>query len=185
MSHKKIRYEATAHMMTIAKFFFAVLVAVVAIGICTAETTVYRLELTDEVPFIVGADGVRRQVVILSPDEYDVLKGNVKKLMDAANKTEESRIRLHGKRKEQIVEGNEKHTIYDDGYIFTEKMAPRTSDIRAKVLTNRHEKAELARPKGISDRHWEMMKKRAEFKKKTPRQVNIEHDALTGKDIVK
>lgn len=185
MSHKKIRYEAAAHMMTIAKFFFAVLVAVVVVGICTAETTVYRLELTDNVPYIVGADEVRRPVVLVDPEDWAALNGNVKQLIDSANRTENGRTNLHGKRKEQIVDGNEKHTIYEDGFIFTEKMNQRTSDIRAKILTNRHEKAELVRPKGISDRHWEMMKKRAEFKKKTPRQVNIEHDALTGKDIAK
>ena len=150
-----------------------------------AVTTIYRLELTDNVPFIVGEDGVRRQVAIVDPEEYEILKGNVKLLIESANKTEDSRIRLHGKRKEQIIEDGKKHTIYEDGFIFTEKMAQRTAKPRATIVTNRSESVIMPRPNGISDRHWEVMKARSEYKKRKPKQVTVEHDALTGKDIVK
>lgn len=89
-----------------------------------AATTVFRLELTDEVPFIVGADGERREVVIVSPDAYAALTGRLDIVWKSMNSTEDGRIKIHGKRVDQTVDEKEsvKHTVYQDGFVFTEKM---------------------------------------------------------------
>ena len=51
----------------------------------TPTTSVFRLELEGEAetPYLVGADGVRRRVCILDPDEYAMLTGQVASVWQA------------------------------------------------------------------------------------------------------
>lgn len=150
-----------------------------------AATTVFRLELTDEVPFIVGADGERREVVIVSPDEYAVLTGRLDIVWKSMNSTENGRIKIHGKRVDQTVDEKEfmKHTVYQDGFVFTEKMIRKST--RPVIVDGKKPSRKLEKPNRVSQRHWEMMKKRIEQKQKPVKEVTVEHDATTGKDIVK
>ena len=153
-------------------------------SIFLAATTVYRLELTDEVPYIVGADGERRQVVIVEPEQYAMLTGRLDQVWRSMNADENGRTKLHGMRVDQTVDEKtmEKHTIYKDGYIFTEKMQPkRTVTIQRKAKKVSSDD----RRKRVSARHWELMKKREDAQKQPVKEVTVEHDALTGKDIVK
>lgn len=151
-----------------------------------ADTKVYRLELTDDVPFIVGVDGVRRQVVLVDPDEYEMLTGRLEKVWSSLNSTEDGRIKIHGMRQRQYVEGEEKFTVYKDGYIFSERMV--LHNARPRVITSKREnpkkKAERIN-KLISDRQEEYRKERDRVLRGVPKEVTVEHDATTGKDIVK
>lgn len=150
-----------------------------------AATTVYRLELTDEMPFIVSSSGERREVVIVSPDEYAVLTGRIETVWKSMNSTEHERVRLHGKRIDQTVDEKEfvKHTVYQDGFVFTEKMIRKST--RPVIVDGKKPSRKLKKPNRVSQRHWEMMKKRIEQKQKPVKEVTVEHDATTGKDIVK
>lgn len=150
-----------------------------------AATTVFRLELTDEVPFIVGADGERREVVIVPPDAYAALTGRLDIVWKSMNSTEDGRIKIHGKRVDQTVDEKEsvKHTVYQDGFVFTEKMIRKST--RPVIVDGKKPSRKLKKPNRVSQRHWEMMKKRIEQKQKPVKEVTVEHDATTGKDIVK
>ena len=154
-------------------------------SIFLAATTVFRLELTDEVPYIVGADGERRQVVIVEPEQYAMLTGRLDQVWRSMNADENGRTKLHGMRVDQTVDEKtmEKHTIYKDGYIFTEKMQPK----RTVTIQNKQTKKPNLdnKRKRVSARHWEMLKKREEMQKKPVKEVSVIHDATTGKDIVK
>ena len=150
-----------------------------------AATSVFRLELTDEVPYVVGADGVRRQVVIVEPEQYAMLTGRLDQVWRSMNSDETSRVKLHGMRTDQTIDEKtmEKHTIYKDGFIFTEKMQPK----RTVTIQNKQPKKPNLdnKRKRVSARHWEMLKKREEMQKKPVKEVSVIHDATTGKDIVK
>lgn len=150
-----------------------------------AATTVFRLELTDEVPFIVGADGERREVVIVPPDAYAALTGRLDIVWKSMNSTENGRIKIHGKCVDQTVDEKEsvKHTVYQDGFVFTEKMIRKST--RPVIVDGKKPSRKLKKPNRVSQRHWEMMKKRIEQKQKPVKEVTVEHDATTGKDIVK
>lgn len=150
-----------------------------------AATTVFRLELTDEVPFIVGADGERREVVIVPPDAYAALTGRLDIVWKSMNSTEDGRIKIHGKRVDQTVDEKEsvKHTVYQDGFVFTEKMIRKST--RPVIVDGKKPRRKLKKPNRVSQLHWEMMKKRIEQKQKPVKEVTVEHDATTGKDIVK
>lgn len=129
-----------------------------------AATTVYRLELTDEKPFIVGGDGVRREVVIIEPEYYATLTGRVEQLWKKVNATESDRVGLHGARTGQFVTNGVKRTVYKDGYRYDEKML---------------------NTKSISPRQAEMRKRFNGWKDSKPKEVTIAHDATTGKDTVR
>lgn len=129
-----------------------------------AATTVYRLELTDEKPFIVGADGVRREVVIIEPEYYAMLTGRVEQLWRKVNATESDRVGLHGPRVIQSVTNGVKRTVYRDGFRYDEKMlkssriSPRQAEMRSRF------------------NHWRDGK---------TKEVTVDHDATTGKDTVR
>lgn len=152
-----------------------------------AATTVFRLELTDETPFIVGADGVKREVVILSPDDYQVLTDRLERVWTSMNSTDDGRSKLHGKRTARVVKDNGIQFTYSDGFTYFEKgHAKSYGQIRATVVTNRVRNATIpTKPNGISSRQWMMRKKREAILKGEVKEVTVEHDALTGKDIVK
>lgn len=159
-----------------------------------ATTTVFRLELTDEKPYIVGADGVKREVVLMEPEQYSILTGQVQTIWASMNKTRDARAKLHGKANTTVTtNGNEKVTVerYDDGYVFTDRMTVKTrEDIDKFRLTHRAAKSgrvmpKPVKPRNISDRQWQMRQKLNDALSGKPKEVNVEHDAVTGKDIVK
>lgn len=149
-----------------------------------ASTTVFRLELVDETPYIVGVDGVRRQVVLVDPDEYEMLTGRVEKVWAGLNSSEDGRIKLHGMRVDQTETNNTKVTTYSDGYRHMERMAPKRP-ARPVVRTGRARPPEPVKPSGISDRQWKFRQKRKEALSGKVKEITVEHDAVTGKDIVK
>lgn len=122
-----------------------------------SATTVFRLELTDEIPYIVGADGERRQVVIVSPDEYRALTNNVIETWRRLHGTEEGRAKIHGRRVNTSVAGNVRIDTYEDGW---------------------------RKPWPMSRRQEDHMRLRARLAKRKPKEITVEHDATTGKDNV-
>lgn len=158
-----------------------------------ASTQVYRLELTDEVPYIVGQDGVRREVCLVDPVQYAVMTGNVEKVWRSLNADENGRVRLHGKRMEQRIDTNsqEKVTVYEDGYCHSEKFSVRTVKNmdsfagRGAVRDNKYLSSANVRNGRISERHQKMRDEIEARKKANPKIITIEHDATTGKDVVK
>lgn len=148
-----------------------------------AATSVFRLELTDDVPYVVGADGERRQVVLVEPEQYAMLTGRLDQVWRSMNADENSRIKLHGMRVDQRIDEKtmEKYTIYKDGFVHVDRMMPKTT--RPRIVTKKQ--LPPTKPSRISKRHWDMMKKRNENLSKPAKEVTVEHDALTGKDIVK
>lgn len=153
-------------------------------GVARAKVTVYRLEMTDGVPYVVGVDNVRRPVVLVDPAEWAAVTNVAFREIERLNSTEDGRIRLHGPRRQQIVddERHEKATVYEDGHVHVEKMSP--------VLPAAHPPASVRasgrapRP-SYSQRYREMLESRAAKASAKPRTVTVEHDAATGKDIVK
>ena len=159
-----------------------------------ATTTVFRLELTDEKPYIVGADGLKREVVIMEPEQYSLLTGQVQKIWTSMNATSNDRHKLHGKCVTTVTtNGNQKVTVerYDDGFVYTDRMTVRNrEDIDKFRQTNRAAKSGRVMPKpkkpnSMSSRHWEMRQKLDKALRGEPKEVTVEHDATTGKDIVK
>jgi len=157
-----------------------------------ATTQVYRLELTDEVPFIVGQDGVRRQVCIVDPDQYAVMTGRVDEVWRSLHKDDAGRTRLHGKRTEQIVDATNgvKVTVYEDGYRHTERFTVRTGSAMddfagRKPKTLRQQAIRRVRDNRMSERQWKMREALEARRTNEVRTVTLEHDAATGKDTVK
>lgn len=188
MSHKKIRYEAVIKSKTMARLLFAILFLFVNCYIAFASTVVYRLERDTETEnlAIVGVDGVKRPVCIMSPEQYELMTSRFERVWNVMNAKEESRILLHGKRDRQVVEGNTKSTIYADGFVYHEKMIPKTLVPRATVVTNRTRSGIIrTKPNGISERQWKMRERLRKIKESEPKTVTVEHDAVTGKDVVK
>lgn len=147
-----------------------------------ADTTVYRLELTDGVPYAVGVDNVRRPVVLVDPAEWATLTNYVFRGIMRDNSTENGRVRLHGPRKQQIVNDkeHEKATVYEDGYVHVEKVWNRT---RPEIVKRTTPSKKLKNRSAYSAKYIEMLEARAKAAK--PRTVTVEHDATTGKDILK
>lgn len=155
-----------------------------------AATQVYRLELTDEVPYIVGQDGVKRQVCLVDPDQYAVMTGQVAQVWKSLNSTDDGRRKLHGKRSQQIVsDDGEKVTVYEDGYRHVEKAGRKTQAVMDSFSGRNKSpvKAAVRKLKNhrISDRHQKMLDELEERRKAAPKEITVEHDALTGKDTVK
>lgn len=147
-----------------------------------AETTSYRLEVTDGQPLVVGEDGVRRPVVIVDPADWAMVTNHAFREIARLGKTEDGRIRLHGPRKQQIIDekAHEKATVYEDGFVFIEKMRNRTRPVVAPKDTQ----AEAVRKRAsYSLKYRELLDAREAAK--PPRTVTVEHDAATGKDTVK
>jgi len=156
-----------------------------------AATTVYRLELTDEKPYIVGQDGVKREVVIMDPDEHAALTGKVDQVWKSMNSTEDGRRKLHGLAKETVIDETEKVTVYADGYCHRAKMEKRTNKVMESVRVSGEKKKTPVRRvySNMSERHKAFMEKRDAALDaragKNVKTVTVEHDAATGKDIVK
>lgn len=130
----------------------------IGVMVMLAATQVFRLELTDETPYIVGADGVRREVVLVASEEYAALTNQAVVAWRRIHETEEGRRRIHGKRVNTTVKCRRRVDTYADGFKATYPMSPKHLEFRAKLDAAR---------------------------KKQPVTVTVEHDAATGKDSQK
>lgn len=154
------------------------------------KVTVYRLELHsdangNEAAFVVGGDGVERPVVLVHPMEYKLLTERLDAVWQSFHATAEGRRKLHGKieRTEIDEKAMQKVEVHADGYRHTEAMPKRERPAAAK-LTRLQAKIEKQKPRGMSDKQWEMRKAFEKHRMGVPKTVTIEHDATTGKDTV-
>lgn len=154
------------------------------------KITVYRLELRsdahgNETAYVVGVDGVSRPVVLVDPIEYKILTERLDAVWRSFNATSEGRTKLHGKieRTEIDEKAHKKVEIYADGFRHTETIPERRKpkDVKKTIL---HKKIEDQKPKCMSDRQWEMRQAFKKHRLKIPKQLTVEHDAVTGKDTV-
>ena len=154
------------------------------------KVTVYRLELHsdangNEAAFVVGSDGVERPVVLVEPMEYKLLTERLDVVWQSFHATADGRRKLHGKieRTEIDEKAMQKVEVHADGYRHTEAMPKRERQAAAK-LTRPAAKVEPTKPRGMSDKQWEMRKAFEKHRMGVPKTVTVEHDATTGKDIV-
>jgi len=154
------------------------------------KVTVYRLELHsdangNEAAFVVGGDGVERPVVLVHPMEYKLLTERLDAVWQSFHATADGRRKLHGKieRTEIDEKAMQKVEVHADGYRHTEAMPKRERQAAAK-LTRPAAKVEPTKPRGMSDKQWEMRKAFAKHRMGVPKTVTVEHDAATGKDTV-
>lgn len=154
------------------------------------KVTVYRLELHsdangNEAAFVVGGDGVERPVVLVEPMEYKLLTERLDAVWQSFHATAEGRRKLHGKieRTEIDEKAMQKVEVHADGYRHTEAMPKREKPAAAK-LTRPAAKVEPTKPRGMSDKQWEMRKAFEKHRMGVPKTVTVEHDAATGKDTI-
>ena len=154
------------------------------------KVTVYRLELHsdaqgNEAAYVVGGDGVERPVVLVHPMEYKMLTERLDAVWQSFHATADGRRRLHGKieRTEIDEKAMQKVEVHADGYRHTEAMPKREKPAAAK-LTRPAAKVEPTKPRGMSDKQWEMRKAFAKHRMGVPKTVTVEHDAATGKDTI-
>ena len=154
------------------------------------KVTVYRLELHsdangNEAAFVVGGDGVSRPVVLVEPMEYKMLTERLDAVWQSFHATAEGRRKLHGKieRTEIDEKAMQKVEVHADGYRHTEAMPKRERPAAAK-LTRPAAKVEPTKPRGMSDKQWEMRKAFEKHRMGVPKTVTVEHDAATGKDTI-
>ncbi len=136
---------------------------------------------------------MERQVVLLDPDEYRLLTERLETVWKSFHATRDGRSRLHGKleRTEIDEKARKKVEIYADGYRHTETLSEKRRPTMAektrlqKKMREERIKAIAARkPKGMSDKRWEMRTAFEKHRLGIPKQVTVEHDAATGKDAV-
>ena len=154
------------------------------------KVTVYRLELHsdangNEAAFVVGGDGEERPVVLVEPMVYKLLTERLDAVWQSFHATPDGRRKLHGKieRTEIDEKAMQKVEVHADGYRHTEAMPKREKPAAAK-LTRPAAKVERQKPRGMSDKQWEMRKAFAKHRMGVPKTVTVEHDAATGKDTV-
>ncbi len=168
----------------------------------TPTTSVFRLELEGEAetPYLVGADGVRRRVCILDPDEYAMLTGQVASVWHALHKTDDGRRKIHGNRVNQIINTNAlvKTSVYADGYTFDEPLVRNTRSVKERFASVPPSKRSpvasgvpisrsirLNKSPALSERHRKFREELERRKNAKPKTVTLEHDANTGKDTLK
>ena len=154
------------------------------------KVTVYRLELHsdangNESAFVVGGDGVERPVVLVEPMEYKLLTERMDAVWQSFHATAEGRRKLHGKieRTEIDEKAKQKVEVHADGYRHTEAMPKRERQAAAK-LTRPAAQVEPTKPRGMSEKQWEMRKAFEKHRMRAPKTVTVEHDAATGKDTI-
>lgn len=156
-----------------------------------AKVTVYRLELyrygDSETQFIVGADGVRRPVVLVAPEEYDMLTGRVETVWKQLNSTPEGRRMLHGREVSHEIDADalRKVDIYEDGFRWEQNIPPKRMRSEAPSRGSQAKPRPEVKPDGISDRQWQMRKTLRKSRSAKTKTVTVEHNAATGKDEVK
>lgn len=154
------------------------------------KVTAYRIHLYrnadgSEVAYVVGVDGIERPVVLLDPLEYRLLTERLDAVWQSFHSTADGRRKLHGKieRTEIDEKAMQKVEVHADGYRHTEAMQRRERPAAAK-LTRPAAKVEPTKPKGMSDKRWEMRQAFKKHRQGVPKQVTVEHDAVTGKDTL-
>lgn len=151
-----------------------------------AATSVYRLELVDEKSFIVGQDGIRREVCLVDPAEYAIMTGRVDHVWRSLNSTPDGRRALHGKIVKTDVDTNAMQSVetYADGFRHHEKMVVKVATVPSPSRRARMG-AVQSKPSSVSDRQWQMRQRLIKSRGKKPKEVTIVHDAVTGKDAVR
>lgn len=153
------------------------------------KVQVYRLELhtsdTGEQTYIVGGDGVKRPIVLVDPAEYKLLTERLDAVWQSFHATADGRRKLHGKleRTEIDEKARQKVEIYADGFRHTETLPAKRKPTEVKI-TRLQAKIEERKPKGMSDKRWEMRQAFKKHRQGVPKQVTVEHDAVTGKNTV-
>lgn len=159
-----------------------------------AVIQVYRLERDTETEHLqlVGADGVRRACCIIDPDEYAILTGRVDQVWKSLNETGDGRKKLHGPIVSQEIDetNGTKTEYYRDGYQRTFKLEVRTNATPRVSAPSRPRPSFVpikTRNTNISERQQKMRESIQAWKEKAknPTEVTVEHDAATGKDLVK
>jgi len=143
-----------------------------------ASTAVYRLEVQNDTPYIVGVDGVRRQVCLVDPAEYAMITGKVDQVWRSLNSSEDGRVSLHGARVRTEVDTNlaVRVAVYKDGYRHSVPMeVKRHAALPPRPVKNTR----------ISDRQEKFREALKARKNAKPKEVTVEHNAETGKDEVK
>lgn len=155
------------------------------------KTTVYRLELHsnaqgNETAYVVGVDGVSRPVVLVDPMEYRMLTERLDSMWQSFHATSDGRMKLHGKieRTEIDEKARIKVEIYADGFRHTETI-PEKRKPKCVKKTILRKKTEDQKPKFMSDRQWKMRQAFKRHRLRIPKQLTVEHDAVTGKDTIK
>ena len=151
-----------------------------------------------EVVYIVGSDGLERPVVLVDPLEYRLLTERLDAVWQSLHATAEGRRRLHGKLERMKIDENthQKVEIYADGFRHTETLPvkrnlpkAKKTHLQLKIAEQKKkrllEKIEEQKPKGMSDKRWQMRKAFLRHRLGIPKQVTVEHDAVTGKDMIR
>lgn len=121
----------------------------------------FRLEIDGSAARIVGVDGVRREVVLVAPEEYAALTNNAVEAWKKLHETEAGRVKLHGRRvNTSVMDGKVRVDTYADGFRMPFPMSPRHLEFRAIIDEKKKHRTK-------------------------PKEVTLEHDAATGKDTVK
>ena len=154
------------------------------------EVTVYRLHLYrkadgSEVTCLIGEDGVERPVKLIDPIAYRLLTERLDAVWKSFHATADGRRKLHGKleRTEIDEKARQKVEIYADGFRHTETLPAKRKPTEVKI-TRLQAKIEEQKPKWMSDKRWEMRQAFKKHRMGVPKQVTVEHDAVTGKDTV-
>ena len=155
---------------------------VAALALTAFAATVYRIEKEGDITLLVGADGVKRECVILSVEEYRQLS----KMWNALHKSESDRVKLHGAITNTTVstETRIKRTKNADGYTHEQSMQPvRRASIAPKITLSAN--ANTNKPANMSARQWAMQKRIDEIRRGATNQVTVIHNAGTQKDEVR
>lgn len=167
-------------------------VCAVALG-AFADRQVYRLERDSETEriWLVGQDGLSRECKILAPEEYELLMGELVQTWTKLNATDSGRSSLHGKVIGTVITNGCRITTYKDGYQYAEAMQVKTAKAvgdfagRKPKATMREQAVDKYHTKRYSEFKQKMKERNERVKNSKPKTVTVEHDAATGKDIVK
>lgn len=154
------------------------------------KVTAYRIHLyrnTDgrEVAYVVGVDGVERPVVLIDPLEYRLLTERLDAVWQSFHATVDGRRKLHGKLERTEIDEKERQKveIYADGFRHTETLPVKLKPTEVKIK-RLQAKIEERKPKGMSDKRWEMRKAFEKHRMGMGKTITVEHDAVTGKDTI-
>lgn len=147
----------------------------------------YRNADGSDVAYVVGVDGVERPVVLIDPAEYKLLTERLEAVWQSFHATVDGRRKLHGKleRTEFDEKARQKVEIYADGYKHKEALhVKRNLPGGKKTRLELKIAEERKKPKGMSEKRWRMRQAFLRRRLGVPKQVTVEHDAVTGKDTV-
>lgn len=157
-----------------------------------AETIkVLRLEVHSngdaETAYVVGVDGVKRPVVLVTPDEFDLLTERLDKVWARMHEDKAGRKILHGAITNTVLDHRkmEMREYHKDGYIHTEPLIKKRNavvDNKPSIVNGRG--YPMPNPKSMSERQFEMRQRLWERRKHPVKEVSVEHDATTGTDRI-